>query len=60
MARISLSFHRAGTGLYAGLKLPTVCAHSPVGGWRVTSSLEGLASSEDGFVEESSSFCVAQ
>lgn len=25
----SLSFHRAGTGRYAGLKVPTVCAHSP-------------------------------
>lgn len=28
--RTSLSRHRAGTGRYAGLKVPTVCAHSPV------------------------------
>lgn len=27
--RTALSFHRAGTGRYAGLKVPMVCAHSP-------------------------------
>ena len=32
MDRISLFFHLAGTGRYAGLYLPTVCAHSPLGG----------------------------
>src|SRR6201746_2540441 len=30
IAKISLSFQRAGTGRYAGLKVPTVCAHSPL------------------------------
>lgn len=36
--KISLSAHLAGTGLYAGLKFPTVCAHSPLGGSRLTTS----------------------
>ena len=31
-SRTSLSLQRAGTGRYAGLKVPTVCAHSPAPG----------------------------
>lgn len=32
LAKISLFLHRVGTGRYAGLNVPTVCAHSPVPG----------------------------
>lgn len=36
--RTSLSCQRLGTGRYAGLKVPTVCAHSPSPGLRYGSS----------------------